>query len=196
MVTVDDAFALHITWTTYGSWLPGGERGYVSNTLVPGKGYEKKHNVPGTPITADDGATRERAQALQKWPTVFLTAAEALVAAQSLVESARARGWRIIRGAIMANHVHILVTDCPDDGPQVRRVLKGSSQAKLSEVHGSPRVWWTTAGSDRYKHGQLAIETANDYIANQEFKLAEIIDTQASACVIDSRSKDKSEPRG
>jgi REP element-mobilizing transposase RayT len=183
MLILDEAFALHITWTTYGSRPPGDPRGYVSNTLVPGVGYERKQNTPGTPITADDPTTLRRARELQKWPTVYLTATEALVVAESLVEAAKRRGWRIVRCAIMADHVHAVVMDCPDDGPLVRRILKGVSQARLSEHHGSPRVSWTSGGSDRYKHGAVAIEAAIKYVADQENKFAEIIDMQAKTYV-------------
>ena len=49
MVIHDDAFALHITWTTYGSRLPGDERGYVSNTYLPSEGYQPKQNAPSAP---------------------------------------------------------------------------------------------------------------------------------------------------
>jgi REP element-mobilizing transposase RayT len=180
---MNDDFALHITWTTYGSRLPGDERGYVSNTLIPSYGYERKQNTPGAPCTADDAPTRARARELQKWPTVYLTAAEALAVAQSLVETARRYGWSIRRAAVMANHVHAVVQGCPDDGPTVRRVLKGNTQAALTKHHGWPRVWWTTRGSDRYKHGQPAIVAANNYVANQEHKLAEVIDMRPRACV-------------
>jgi REP element-mobilizing transposase RayT len=183
MVILDDAFALHVTWSTYGSRLPGDERGFVSNVFVPGEGYDPKQNTPGTPCAADDAPTHARARELQQWPTVCLTPAEALVAAQSLVETARRYKWRILRAAIMAYHVHVLVLDCPDDGPAVRRVLKGNTQAQLTRHHGSPRVWWTARGSDRYKHGGLAIEAANHYVANQEFKLAEVIDMEPRACI-------------
>ena len=109
---------------------------------------------------------------------MYLTAAEALVVAESLVETARRYSWRILRAAVMANHVHVVIADCPDDGPAVRRVLKGNTQARLSKHHGSPRVWWTEGGSDRYKHGQQPIETAVQYVADQEYKLAEIADMQ------------------
>ena len=182
MVIVDHAFALHITWTTYGSRLPGDERGYVSNTFVPGEGYRRKENSPETASRADDAATRERARNLQKWPTVYLTAVEAIAAARCLVETAQRYGWRIPRAALMANHAHVLVMDCAADGPAVRRVLKGNTQAHLSKNHGSPRVWWTTGGSDRAKHGQEAIEGTIKYIADQEYKLAEIIDMKVFEC--------------
>ena len=84
----DPPFALHITWTCYGTWLPGDERGYVSNALLPSGGFRSKENTPGTPYTADDPYTRGRARALQKDSTVFLTRELARVAAEALVEAA------------------------------------------------------------------------------------------------------------
>ena len=82
-----DSFALHITWTCYGNWLPGDRRGYVSNTLQPDKSYLQKQNTPGAPITADDPETRSRAAALQKSPTVRLTTEQARCVAETLVRA-------------------------------------------------------------------------------------------------------------
>jgi REP element-mobilizing transposase RayT len=86
----------------------------------------------------------------------------------------------MVRGAVMANHVHVLVTNCPDDGPMVRRVFKGSSQAALSSKMGESRRWWTAGGSDRYKHTWEAIEAAVEYIARQPGVLAEIVDMEVT----------------
>jgi REP element-mobilizing transposase RayT len=177
----DRPFALHITWTCYATWLPGDRRGYVSTTVLPEGGSLPRQNTPGTPVTADDPFTRERAQALQKEPAVYLSPHEALAAAEALVEAARARAWRIMRAAVMANHVHVVLTNCPDDGPAVRRVLKGCSQAALSKATGRRQRWWTAGGSDRYKHDHAAIEAAVEYVARQAGMLAQIIDMQASA---------------
>jgi REP element-mobilizing transposase RayT len=177
----DDAFALHITWTCYGTWLPGDGRGHVSNVRLPDGSYEPKQNIPGTPIAAGDEYTRERARSLQKGETVWLAPAEALCTATALASAARERGWRIVRAAIMANHVHVVVCDCPDDGPAVRRVLKGVSQSALSRSLGHSRRWWTQGGSDRYKHGTAAVENAVNYVANQDYKLAEIVDMEVHA---------------
>jgi REP element-mobilizing transposase RayT len=177
----DDAFALLITWTCYGTWLPGDERGHVSNVCLPDGGYEPKQNIPGTPVAAGHVLTRELARALQKGETVWLTPTEALCTATALASAAQERGWRILRASIMANHVHVVVCDCPDDGPAVRRVLKGVSQAALSRARGHARRWWTQGGSDRYKHGTAAVEAAVNYVANQEHKLAEIVDMEVRA---------------
>jgi hypothetical protein len=43
--------------------------------------------------------------------------------------------------------------------------------------------WWTAGGSDRYKHGGEAIEAAIKYVADQEFKLAEVVEMEAKACL-------------
>jgi REP element-mobilizing transposase RayT len=173
-------FALLITWTCYGNWLPGDPRGYVSNTLTSGR-YESKKNTPGTPYTADESETLKRARSLQKQSIVRLNGEQALVVAKTMVDACKKRGWFIARAAIMTNHVHTVIWDCPNDGSLVRRILKGTTQAALSDHAGQPRTWWTTGGSDRYKNDEQAIVNAVNYVANQERKLAEVIDMIAYA---------------
>ncbi|MSR59099.1 MAG: hypothetical protein EXS05_15885 [Planctomycetaceae bacterium] len=180
-MATDDPFALFITWTCYGTWLPGDERGYVAHTLLQPHGFLPRQNTPGTPYAKDNAYTRQIAKALQKGETVNLTFDQAMCVARSLVDSAVKRQWRILRAAIMANHVHLVVIDCPDDGPGVRRVFKGGSQAVLTDELGISRRWWTTGGSDRYLHKDEAIEGAIKYVAEQEYKLVEIIDMQIIA---------------
>jgi REP element-mobilizing transposase RayT len=175
----DDApFALFLSWTCYGTWLPGDPRGYVSNTRHSIGGFAPKENVPGTPYTADDPFAHKRAHVFQKGTTVRLTLREARWAAESFVAAAAKRGWRIVRGAIMANHVHLVVCDCPDDGPAVQRIFKGVSQAELSKKAARRQRWWTRRGSDRYLHTNPAIQGAIRYVAKQQYKLVEIIDMQ------------------
>lgn len=169
-------FAIHITWTCYANWLPGDERGHVSNVLLASGGSLPKENAPGTPYRGGDAFTYRMARRLQKAPTARLDAELARWAAEALVDAARKRGWRILRAALMANHVHAVIGECLDDGPLVRRVLKGASQAALCEKSGFCTRWWTAGGSDRYKKDWSAIEAAIQYVAEQEWKLVEIID--------------------
>ena len=174
----DEPFGLLITWTCYGTWLPGDRRGYVSDTFRPDKPRVPKQNTPGTPYTADDEHTYNVALQRQKWPTVHLTHAQASVVAERLVDAAKERDWRILRGAVMSDHVHVVIVECPDDGPTVRRALKGPTQAGLSERAGRPRRWWTRGGSDRYLHTEDSIRHAIAYVACQKGILAEIIDME------------------
>jgi len=190
-MTSERPFALHITWTCYGTWLPGDRRGHVSDVLLPQGGSLTKQNVPGTPYRQGDDFTRRRARRLQKGETVSLTADQALVVADSLCRAARARGWRIVRAAVMANHVHVLLTDCPNDGPAVRRILKGTSQAALNDHVGHNQRWWTAGGSDRYKNDWPTIEAAVQYVENQSGKLALIIDGRAAGFIPAEHGGDK-----
>ncbi len=177
-VEQDKPFALHITWTCYGTWLPGDRRGYVSNTLLPDGSNLPKQNTPGTPYTADDARTRRRAQALQKHPTVRLNLSQAGCVAEALLEAANTRDWHILRAAVMSNHVHVVIADCPEDGSAVRRMLKGVTQAALSRANGGPTKWWTKGGSDRYKHDDLAIDATVRYVARHTAALAVIDNMQ------------------
>ena len=176
----EQPFALLVTWTCYGTWLPGDSRGYVSNTLRPDGTTDSKHNTPGTSYTANDDYTRLNAVQLQKSAPVHLSGELAAVVAVTLVNAASQRNWRVLRAAVMWNHVHVVIMDCPDDGPAVRRVLKGTTQAELSRQVDGPRRWWTTGGSDRYLHGESAIQSASDYVAGQHGILAEVVDMKVT----------------
>src|SRR5439155_10845907 len=41
-----------LTWTTYGTWLPGDVRGFVSGVRTE-TGETQTHTQPGTPVVAD-----------------------------------------------------------------------------------------------------------------------------------------------
>lgn len=144
----DRAFALFLTWTTYGTWLPGDER------------------------------AQDRARARQAGPTTWLSPERARIAAEAFVEAAVARQWKIQRGAVMANHVHLVLIDVPDDGPRVRRILKGFSQKRLTERANDnvSRRWWTQGGSDRYLHDDRSIVGAIRYVEEQKGMLVKIVE--------------------
>ena len=65
----------------------------------------------------------------------------------------------------------------------VRRVLKGVTQTDLCRDRGEWKKWWTQRGSDRYLNGAEAIEAAIHYVAEQAYKLAEVIDGIPYRCV-------------
>jgi REP element-mobilizing transposase RayT len=174
----NEFFALHITWTCYGTWLPGDPRGHVSNRLTKENVYLPKQNGPGTDYAEGDAWTWKNARSHQKGETVYLTGPQAELVCQSMVRAAESRSWRILRAAVMRNHVHVVVTDCPANGPELRRILKGVSQSDLTKANGSKQRWWTAGGSDRYKNTVDAALAAIQYDANQTGILAEIVDMQ------------------
>jgi REP element-mobilizing transposase RayT len=147
---------------------------------LPNGKYEPKQHRVGTPYTKDHALTRQHAAVAQKHATATLDLSDAVVAANAIVEACGNRRWDVIRAAFMWNHVHVVVTNCPDNAPEVRRILKGVSQNTLGKHDGKSQRWWTAGGSDRYLHGEQAIIAATRYVANQPGVLAEIIDMAAT----------------
>ena len=58
------------------------------------------------------------------------------------------------------------------------RALKGVSQAAMSRRRGTRQRWWTTGGSQRSLRGAEAIAAAVEYVKNQDWPLAEIVDNR------------------
>lgn len=178
MPVFDDADAFFITWTTYGTWLPGDHRGHASNIVGDDNRYHRKSTQFGTEHSAGDPKTLQRARSQQKWETVWLTTALAKTCADALLEASNKRSWRILRSAIMRNHLHVVLTGSTLNGPSTSRILKGVSQARLSDAVGQSRHWWTRRGSERSISGAHAIQSAMKYVENQDGILIRIAHNQ------------------
>lgn len=158
-----------LTWTTYGTWLPGDQRGFVSPKFE-GPIAEKRHSTPGTEY--DQGRPELRILAKQKLagPPIFLVASQAPVLKDQFEETAKHRGWSILVGAIMPNHVH-LVTGVPGDpDPEVLlRDFKSYGSRSLNRNFGRPPsdTWWTEQGSRRKVKDQSHLNAVVDYVKNQ-----------------------------
>src|SRR5271157_1634254 len=106
-----------LTWTTYGTWLPGDRRGFVSEVRDE-MGEKVLQNVPGTPCDADLPPLRAYAASIMTEDAVFLELAQAEALAEQLRETAGHRGWRLLALAVMANHVHVVVGVPRDPDPE------------------------------------------------------------------------------
>jgi len=80
-----------VTWRTYGSWLPGDERGYVTDGQ----------------ILQGDLQILERNQKRQKLPTVKLNKKEIQLVRQVISNEAERIGHEIVALAVCTNHVHL-----------------------------------------------------------------------------------------
>ena len=84
-----------LTWTTYGTWLPGDDRGFVSN-VRDGEGPEVRHNSPGTEPDAKQRGLWLSAKSNMKGPAVYLSAEQAAAVLEQLQETSRYRGWELL----------------------------------------------------------------------------------------------------
>jgi REP element-mobilizing transposase RayT len=163
-----------LTSTTYGTWLPGDRRGFVSPMEI-GVGPHVRHNRPGTPYDQDlSGYVRNAARNLKCAP-IFLSSAQAETLLAQFRETARIRGWRLFGAAVMASHVHIVVGVPGDPEPEsLLRDFKCYGSLKLNKTWTKPAsgTWWTESGSKRKLPTDSAVVAAVEYVRTQERPLA------------------------
>src|SRR5690349_21441570 len=92
-----------LTWTTYGTWLPGDDRGFVSN-VDQGDGKGDRLNQVGSEPAAKIRGLTLMAQETMNGSAVFLNSPQALALWEQFQETARHRGWQLEAVAIMRNH--------------------------------------------------------------------------------------------
>ena len=115
-----------LTNTTYGTWLPGDQRGSVASVRDVRPGDQPtisriEHDLPGEPFE-EAMPSLEHASALSlKGPPIWLDRDKAEKLLGQFQETAGVRHWELHALAIMANHFHIVVT-VPDD-PSPRKIL-------------------------------------------------------------------------
>src|SRR5208283_3273580 len=91
-----------LTWTTYGTWLPGDERGWVER----GRGFQ----LP-------DPIRKREAEARMTEDACILENEQRLVVDKTITDHCRIRGWKLYILNCRTNHVHVVVTAArkPDD---------------------------------------------------------------------------------
>lgn len=147
-----------LTWTTYGTWLPGDARGWVHH----GEGG------PHVPYRAPDAARQQRARSRMKGDPVRLNAARRQIVEASIRESYRLRGWPVHALTVRSNHVHLVVT-AGDRRPEfVMTHLKAWASRWLNERTAGPRPlrWWTRHGSTRYINFEAGPARAIRYVSS------------------------------
>jgi REP element-mobilizing transposase RayT len=120
-----------VTWTTYGSWMPGDERRYVSNGQ----------------ILQGDIETLERNKKRQKTPTVKLNKKEIQLIRQVIINEAERIGHEIEALAVCASHVHLAARPHSESIEGVVGRYKGTTTRTLWNFGHKGRIW--TKGFDK-----------------------------------------------
>lgn len=160
----------HVTWTTYATWLPGDDRGFVSPKFHRPVA-KQRNNTIGTPFDSMEPELADLARSKVVGQSVFLGQAQAFVVQSQLRETAQYRNWMIVSGAIMANHIHLLVGVPGDPDPAtLLGNFKSYASRALNRKYGKPAsgTWWTEQGSKRKMTDASHFENVRGYIHSQE----------------------------
>jgi REP element-mobilizing transposase RayT len=143
-----DPLAFFLTWTAYGSWLPGDARGWVDD-----RGAIREPN---------ERLARSARRLLQN-PVVVLDGSCRRLVEQVIREHCGFRNWTVHAVNCRTTHVHVVVS--AEQSPEaVLRSLKGRCSRKLSEAKGVTERWWTKGGSVRRLFDTRALETVVVYV--------------------------------
>jgi REP element-mobilizing transposase RayT len=161
-----------LTWTTYGTWLPGDERGFVSG-VREGDGDRAIHNQPGTEYDRKLRGLTQFAERNQKTASVRLTREQAEAVCHQVQKTAAFRQWKLSAVAVMANHVHVVVGVSGDPEPDtLLRDFKSFGSRELNRLMTVHQRWWTQSGSTRKLPDESAVVAAIRYVEGQERPLA------------------------
>jgi len=180
-----------LTWTTYGSWLPGDERGFVGE-LRDTSWAKLLHNAPGTTYDSDVPLLERFAREALKGPVVRLVEAQGRALLDQFHETATYRKWLLLAAAVMANHAHIVVGVEGDPEPSdILRDFKSYGSRALNKRWPRPEsdTWWTESGSKRKLKGEANVLAGMRYVRDQQYPLVvwladryldELLDAEAS----------------
>jgi len=136
-----------VTWTTYGTWLQGDERGYVKNGQI---------------LTQND-KLKSANQRQQKYPIVTLNSEQKQIVRNSIIEEAQRINHKIFAIAVCSNHVHIAASVSQESIEQAVHRYKYSATLALRKFGSCDKVW--SKGFDkRFCFTDKELETKIRYV--------------------------------
>lgn len=93
------ALAYFLTFSTYGTWLPGNAKGSV----------DREHRAYDTPLLPIDPARENSAREQLAQPPYILDAAARDFVCQAVIALSAERGWNLLAVPVRSNHVHVVI---------------------------------------------------------------------------------------
>ncbi|GAI72956.1 unnamed protein product, partial [marine sediment metagenome] len=136
-----------VTWTTYGSWLQGDERGYVKHGKI----------ISGNPKIL------QVCQKLQKSASVKLDFEDKAIVRQAILNEAKRIGPTIEALAVCSNHVHLVALPCQESIEQIVSRYKNVAMFALRK-HGQVSRIWARSFDKRFCFSQDDLNRRIEYV--------------------------------
>jgi REP element-mobilizing transposase RayT len=152
----------HLIWTTYGTWLPGDERGWIK---------KKEHGIQPA-----DPRREQQARSRMAEPAIVLTREQRLIVAQTIRDHCRLRNWSLHAINVRTNHIHVVVT-ADRDPDEVVNQFKAWCSRRLSDAAGlttrvaakaGRRRWFTEGGDKEVINDVRYLHNAVEYVQNRQ----------------------------
>jgi REP element-mobilizing transposase RayT len=151
--------AYFITFTTYGTWLHGDERGSWYRNAKAFRGYF----VPPDPKLVESMRRR------MKHPAITLSGPMRKTVREGIQAHCEFKGWKFHALAVRTNHVHIVVTTDTHSAQQVMVALKSRATLLLREAGQlADRPMWTENASKIVLDSQASFDGAVHYVLYEQ----------------------------
>ncbi|MBV9158565.1 MAG: transposase [Acidobacteriaceae bacterium] len=154
---MSEAIGVFLTFTTYGTHLPGAEAGSVS----------RNRQTWRSPTVQFNATWEDQARRLMVEPGFTLDPEDRALVLKSIIETCSHRAWHLFGVHVRTNHVHaVLQTDVPVE--RALNYLKARATFVLKTRHSGRQRFWTKHGSTRYLWSRASVADALDYVMNQQ----------------------------
>jgi REP element-mobilizing transposase RayT len=156
----DNPIAFFLTWSTYGTWLPGDARGWIE--------YRRGFQLPD-PILELECAARMTEDACRLAPH------QRERVHKQVAETCEHKRWLLHAVNCRTNHVHIVLSSTAH--PKIiREQLKAWCTRRLNEQQADSGIpeqerrskWWAERGSIRWIFREADLAAAIEYVLNQQ----------------------------
>jgi len=149
-----DPLAYFLTWTTYGTWLPGDARGW------------RRRQEPGVTQPPNRLFAEMAASELQE-PPFFLAPSDLAIAERAITKHCQVRSWMLHKVSVLSNHIHVVVT-APQYAPKKVCVqFKAWCTHQLKPNYPTRKYFWTRGGYHCCLNNKDALESAIQYVQDQ-----------------------------
>jgi len=155
---MEEPLAYFLTWTTYGTWLHGDNRGSV----------DQDHNQYGEPYLDPTEGLRRYESKLLKHAPIQLNPRQRDLVETIVRRDCGHRGYQLYALNCRSNHVHVVVQAQDVPAERVMAQFKSYATRGLREIDSfTGKKVWTAGGSKRYLFTEDAIERAVQYVNSQ-----------------------------
>ena len=158
MNTLGDPLAFFITWTVYGTYLQGDERGW-------------RRRCQGNQLPQPQLAEWHRERLKQN--VILLSPNQRKVVEGECQRHCDHRGWRLWEANSRSNHVHVVVTANGCSGQTVRDQLKANCTRGIRQhwEEFRDRNVWTVGGDWECVNSEEDLETVSLYVREAQDRM-------------------------
>ena len=151
-VPMKDPLAYFLTWATYGTWLPGDDRGWVE--------YRNEWQLPARNLERICRTKMAEHQCL-------LSRVQRELVVGQVEETCAHRGWQLYAVDCRSNHAHVVVGAPETASKKVRADLKAWCTRRLKQ-QSDRENFWAERGSVRWVWDEQSLDTVVQYVSEAQ----------------------------